>query len=578
MKDIWEESDLMGMGQWDVSIQMCGEKLREWDAKVYKKVPRRTNWLKRRLERLTNMRLSRGLVEEIREVEEELRVLRRSQETAAWQRCRPFVLRDGDRNTAYFHNKATERKKRNRITRMVDKDGVMKEEKEEIAEIVVDYFNELSTTSRPQINIDDLGMINKCVTEEMNTELDNMFMMEEVKAGLKEMHPCKSPGPDGLPALFYKRYWDLIGAKITTVVLNFLNGGQMPEQLNYSHVVLIPKKKDPTNMKDLRPISLYDSIVFVRANDREATVNADILRRYEGLSGKKVNLDKCETSFSNNLESNIRESTKSILVMREVEWHDRYLGLPTLLGRSKKVSFASIKDRIWKKLQGWKEKLLSRDGKEVLIKSVAQAIPNYAMSCFKLPTTFCHEFESIIRKLWWGSSGGKNGIHWKNRGFMCRPKVEGGLGFHNFEAFNEALLAKQLWRLYSQPHSLLARIYKARYHPHACPWEVGLGAAPSYAWRSIMGARQLLIQRVRWRIGNGKCINIWQDRWLGGEGSGRVINPTRLLHENACVSTLIDENNGCWRDDLIKEVFFAVDYERIKSIHISRRLPEDKLC
>lgn len=66
-----------------------------------------------------------------------------------------------------------------------------------------------------------------------------------------------------------------------------------------------------------------DSIVFVRANDREATVNADILRRYEGLSGKKVNLDKCETSFSNNLESNIRKSTKSILVMREVEWHDR---------------------------------------------------------------------------------------------------------------------------------------------------------------------------------------------------------------------------------------------------------------
>lgn len=112
---------------------------------------------------------------------------------------------------------------------MVDKDGVMKEEKEEIAEIVVDYFNELSTTSPPQINIDDLGMINKCVTEEMNTELDNRFMMEEVKGGVKEMHPCKSPGPDGLPAIFYKRYWDLIGAKITIVVLNFLNGGQMPE-------------------------------------------------------------------------------------------------------------------------------------------------------------------------------------------------------------------------------------------------------------------------------------------------------------------------------------------------------------
>ena len=304
-----------------------------------------------------------------------------------------------------------------------------------------------------------------------------------------------------------------------------------------------------------------DSIIFVRANDREASVIADILRRYEGLSGQKVNLDKCEISFSNNLESNVRETTKARLGMREVEWHDKYLGLPTLLGRSKKISFASIIDRIWKKLQGWKEKLLSRAGKEVLIKAVAQAIPSYAMSCFKLPTTFCHEIESIINKFWWGNAGGKNGIHWKNWCSMCRPKLEGGLGFRNFEAFNEALLAKQLWRLHQQPYSLLTRIYKARYYPHACLWKVEQGVAPSYAWRSILGARKLLLKGVRWRVGNGRSINIWWDRWIGGAGSGYVITPRRLLHENACVSTLIDENNGYWRDDLIKEVFFAVDYE-----------------
>lgn len=139
-----------------------------------------------------------------------------------------------------------------------------------------------------------------------------------------------------------------------------------------------------------------DSIIFTRANDREVTVISDLLKDYEGLSVQKINLDKCEVSFSKNLEEEYRERVKANLGMDKVHWHDKYLGLPTLICRSKKVSFASIKDKIRRKLQGWKEKLISRAGKEVLIKSVVQAIPNYVMSCFKLPSTFCGEMESII--------------------------------------------------------------------------------------------------------------------------------------------------------------------------------------
>lgn len=63
-------------------------------------------------ERLTKMVHPHVIMEEIRQVEEELQVLRRSQETAAWQRCRPFVIRDDDCKTTYLHNKASERKKK----------------------------------------------------------------------------------------------------------------------------------------------------------------------------------------------------------------------------------------------------------------------------------------------------------------------------------------------------------------------------------------------------------------------------------------------------------------------------------
>jgi hypothetical protein len=64
---------------------------------------------------------------------------------------------------------------------------------------------------------------------------------------------------------------------------------------------------------------------------------------------------------------------------------NKYLGLPSYIGRSKAQVFVEIKEHMGRKLMGWKEKMLSARGREVLIKAVIQAIPTYTMSCFKLP-------------------------------------------------------------------------------------------------------------------------------------------------------------------------------------------------
>lgn len=81
--------------------------------------------------------------------------------------------------------------------------------------------------------------------------------------------------------------------------------------------------------------------------------------------------------------------------IKVVECHSKYLGLPAFVGRSKKQVFNFVQDRVWKKQKGWKEKFLSTAGREVLIKSVVQAIPTYVMSCFLLLMGLCEHIESM---------------------------------------------------------------------------------------------------------------------------------------------------------------------------------------
>lgn len=104
----------------------------------------------------------------------------------------------------------------------------------------------------------------------------------------------------------------------------------------------------------------------------------------------------------------------SVLGVPLVDDLGTYLGLPSRFPCSKKICFRTVVERVKKAVQGWKRSFFSVGGKETLIMSVAQVIPTYAMSCFRLPKTVCQEITKEISKFWWGSSDTCMKMHWKS--------------------------------------------------------------------------------------------------------------------------------------------------------------------
>lgn len=165
---------------------------------------------------------------------------------------------------------------------------------------------------------------------------------------------------------------------------------------------------------------------------------------YEQASGQQINREKTTLFFSKAVVEEKKGEILNFLGVLEIKEYEKYLGLRAVVGRNKKASLKYIKERVWIKLQGWKTKLLSQAGREVLLKAVVQAIPTFAMSCFKLPIGLCNEMEMQIRKFWWGECGGQRKIHWKSWETLCKPKLGGGMGFKDLVRFNAAMLAKQV--------------------------------------------------------------------------------------------------------------------------------------
>jgi hypothetical protein len=151
-----------------------------------------------------------------------------------------------------------------------------------------------------------------------------------------------------------------------------------------------------------------DSLMLMRAKKEDTHELKHILEIYERASGQVINKDKSSIMFSpNTTDCTKGEMRKELSIVQEAR-SEKYLGLPISVDKSRKKAFEYIKQRIWARIQGWQEKLLSRAGKEILIKAVAQAIPTYAMSCFNLTKSFCDDSANKTKLIKYIGSVGKS--------------------------------------------------------------------------------------------------------------------------------------------------------------------------
>ena len=91
---------------------------------------------------------------------------------------------------------------------------------------------------------------------------------------------------------------------------------------------------------------------------------------------------------------------------------------------------------------------------------------------------------------------------------LCSSKSVGAMGFRDFQHFNNALLGKQVWRLFHQKDTLLYRVFQSKFFPNGSVLDVAVPAKCSYVGRSILQAREVIKMGAIWRVGDGQTIKV----------------------------------------------------------------------
>ncbi|KAL0439022.1 UNVERIFIED_CONTAM: hypothetical protein Slati_2385200 [Sesamum latifolium] len=299
-------------------------------------------------------------------VKSELEILKDSLERLAatkeilWkQRAKALWLAAGDRNTIFFHAKANERRLRKEIKIIKNEKVQVVSDREGVQKVILHYFHSIFWSTHPTADTMEevFGSLDSRVTTAMNNELLKLFTSEEIMRALRQMHPLKSPGSDISPS--QSAFPDAlipITYELTTffsIRIEAFSGMVRKEEMNGAILGVSMTRSAPPI-----PHLLFanDTLIFCQATQEAMLCLKGILLSFEKAYRLKINLQNSAMVFSNNVIESLRLELAGILGVVVANKHDKYLGLCTVAGRSKKQLFEGIKDLIWYKLHNWSAK------------------------------------------------------------------------------------------------------------------------------------------------------------------------------------------------------------------------------
>jgi len=159
--------------------------------------------------------------------------------------------------------------------------------------------------------------------------------------------------------------------------------------------------------------------------------------------------------------------------------------------------------------------------------------------------------------------------HWKKWEDIAVPKERGGMGFRDFQLFNKAMLAKQGWRILTNPNSLCARVLKGKYFHDRDFLSSRTKRGASHIWNAILFGRDALHKGLVKRIGDGSITHIWDDPWIPSNPAFKPLVRLPDVDVNL-VQDLIDQNSVKWDYDKLEESFAPIDAQAIAGIPLGR--------
>ncbi|XP_021852525.2 uncharacterized protein [Spinacia oleracea] len=321
-------------------LATCAENLTSWAALSFGSIKKKIKMADKHLKVLNE-----GLMDAVNRDVSGADTLHMLEESYWFARARADELRDGDKNTKYFHHKENQCKAHNKIKGLYDENGDWKEQRADLERLISAYFESLFATSSPTGFQGAMEGLDCLVSDEMNVTLDTEPTGEEVKEALFQMHPNKAPGPDdnamvafeggvgvfgegdakdGFSDVWVGRIMDCLSSVSFAFKINpRISGSVIPtrglrqgDPISPYLFLLCADAFSTLIGKAAREKLIHgakvcngaprvshlcfsdDSILFARENVQECSVIADIINKYERVSGQNVNLSKTEVAFS----------------------------------------------------------------------------------------------------------------------------------------------------------------------------------------------------------------------------------------------------------------------------------------